>query len=196
MNIVISGGCKNGKSYYAQQLAVRLAGDGAPLYYIATMDPADEEDHARILRHRREREGWGFTTLERSCGMDSLEADFSGSFLLDSVTALLSNEMFLRDGTVDRMAHLRVAGDLVRLAEKCGNIVFVSDYIYSDAMKYDELTELYREGLAQIDRTLAEKCEAVIEVTYGNIRMIKGDIREIEGEIRMTGSRNLQFGEL
>jgi adenosylcobinamide kinase/adenosylcobinamide-phosphate guanylyltransferase len=84
------------------------------------------------------------------------------------------------------MAYRRVAGDLVRLAEKCGNIVFVSDYIYSDAMKYDELTELYREGLARIDRALAEICDAVIEVTYGNIRMIKGDIRKIEGKIRMT----------
>ena len=159
VNIFISGGCKNGKSYYAQQLAVRQAEDGAPLYYIATMDPTDEEDHARILRHRREREGWGFTTLEQSSGMDSLEADFSGSFLLDSVTALLSNEMFRRDGTVDRMAHRRIARDLVRLAEKCRNIVFVSDYIYSDAMKYDELTELYREGLARIDRAGARRAE-------------------------------------
>lgn len=186
MNILISGGCKNGKSYYAQHLAKRLAAGGTPLYYIATMDPADDEDHERILRHRREREGWGFTTIEKSSGMDSLEADFSGSFLFDSVTALLSNEMFRRDGTVDRMAHRRIARDLVRLAEKCRNIVFVSDYIYSDAMKYDELTELYREGLAWVDRALAEKCDAVIEVTYGNIRMIKGDIREIEGETRMT----------
>lgn len=186
MKIFISGGCKNGKSYYAQQLAVRQAENGAPLYYIATMDPVDEEDHARIHRHRREREGLGFTTLEQSMGMDSLEADFSGSFLLDSVTALLSNEMFQKDGTVDRTAHRRVASDLLRLAEKCANIVFVSDYIYSDAMKYDELTELYREGLAWIDRALAEKCDAVIEVTYGNIRMIKGDIGIIDGEIRMA----------
>jgi hypothetical protein len=80
VNILISGGCKNGKSYYAQQLAVRQAEDGAPLYYIATMDPADEEDHARILRHRREREGWGFTTLEQSSGMDSSRLIFQEVF--------------------------------------------------------------------------------------------------------------------
>jgi adenosylcobinamide kinase/adenosylcobinamide-phosphate guanylyltransferase len=176
VNIFISGGCKNGKSYYAQQLAKRQAAENGPLYYVATMEPADEEDDARILRHRREREGWGFTTLERSRNIGALEADFSGSFLFDSVTALLSNEMFRNDGTVDREAYLRVAEELVQLAEKSGNIVFVSDFIYSDAMQYEELTELYRKGLAWIDRALAKACDAVIEVSYGNILFIKGEI--------------------
>jgi adenosylcobinamide kinase/adenosylcobinamide-phosphate guanylyltransferase len=176
MNILISGGCKNGKSYYAQELAKRQAAENGPLYYIATMEPADEEDDARILRHRREREGWGFTTLEQSRDIGALKADFTGSFLFDSVTALLSNEMFRSDGTVDREAYLRVAEDLVRLAEKSGNIVFVSDYIYSDAMKYEELTELYRKGLAWIDRALAKACDAVIEVSYGNILFLKGEV--------------------
>lgn len=174
MNILISGGCKNGKSYYAQHLAKRQAAEN-PLYYIATMEPADEEDDARILRHREERDGWGFITLEQSRDIGSLRADFSGSFLLDSVTALLSNEMFRKDGTVDRTAYLRVAEELEQLAKKSCNIVFVSDYIYSDAAKYEELTELYRKGLAWIDRTLAKKCDAVIEVSYGNIILLKDD---------------------
>lgn len=176
MNIFISGGCKNGKSYYAQRLAKMQAAESGLLYYIATMEPADEEDQARILRHRQEREGWGFTTLEKGVAIEKLDADFSGSFLLDSVTALLSNEMFRKDGTVDRGAYLRVAGELERLADKSGNIVFVSDYIYSDAMKYDELTELYRKGLAWIDRILARKCDVAIEVSYGNIQFLKGEI--------------------
>ena len=176
MNIFISGGCKNGKSYYAQHLAKQQASENTPLYYIATMEPADDEDQARILRHQQEREGWGFTTLEKSSAIRALDADFSGSFLLDSVTALLSNEMFRKDGTVDRTAYLRIAEELEQLADKSGNVVFVSDYIYSDAMKYDELTELYRKGLAWIDGVLARKCDAVIEVSYGNKQLLKGEI--------------------
>lgn len=65
MKLLISGGAKNGKFMYAQHAAKHMAGNG-PLYYIATMEPCDEEDLARILRHRREREGWGFETLEWS----------------------------------------------------------------------------------------------------------------------------------
>ena len=90
MNLFISGGCKNGKSFFAQEEAKKQAEEkGVPLYYLATMIPADDEDRARIKRHLAERDGWGFTTIEQGrniCG--ALEkADPEGVFLLDSVTA-------------------------------------------------------------------------------------------------------------
>ena len=64
MRVFISGGCKNGKSYYAQQLAKHM-GQAAPLYYIATMTSTGREDDERIVAHRKEREGWGFITIEQ-----------------------------------------------------------------------------------------------------------------------------------
>lgn len=175
VNIFISGGCKNGKSFFAQQLAKKQA-DHNPLYYIATMSPVDNEDRERIKRHRQEREGWGFTTIEQSNHICEMIADRKGSFLLDSVTALLSNEMFKLDGTVDLEAYDRVSKDLVGFAKETGNTVFVSDYIYSDAMQYEKLTEAYRKGLAYIDCALAQECDLVIEVCYGNINIIKGEM--------------------
>jgi len=183
MNVFISGGCKNGKSYYAQRVAKDMADDQkVPLYYLATMRPSDDEDRARITKHIEDRDGWGFETVEQpenicSCLADEstsdaeakVKANPKGSFLLDSVTALLSNEMFRVDGTIDLDAPKRVAEDLKNFAAKTGNTVFVSDYIYSDALKYDELTESYRKGLAYIDRELAKICDQVIEVAYSQI---------------------------
>ena len=172
MSTYISGGCKNGKSYYAQRVA--RAG-GKPLYYIATMIPHDDEDLARIRRHRNERAGWGFETLE--CGRDILRcldrADPKGSFLLDSVTALLSNEMFTADG-VDSDAPRRIAEALERFVGRAPNTVMVSDYIFSDALIYDDLTEAYRRGLADIDRRMAARCDNVIEVVGGQFTVHKG----------------------
>ena len=173
----VSGGAKNGKSTLAQSLAKRLAGEG-PLYYAATMIPHDEEDRARIARHVESRAGLGFQTVE--CGL-SLEkglqdADPEGSYLLDSVTALLSNEMFRPDGSVDLAAPARVAWELTALAGRLRHIVFVSDYIYSDALAYGELTEAYRRGLAHIDRTLAAACDTVAEVSFGGRIVYKGEI--------------------
>ena len=172
MSTYISGGCKNGKSFYAQRVA--RAG-GKPLYYIATMIPHDEEDLARICRHRDERAGWGFETLE--CGQDILRcldcADLKGSFLLDSVTALLSNEMFTADG-VDSDAPRRIAEALERFVGRAPNTVMVSDYIFSDALIYDDLTEAYRRGLADIDRRMAARCDNVIEVVGGQFTVHKG----------------------
>lgn len=169
MNVFISGGCKNGKSFYAQRIAKETADkSGKPLYYLATMRPADDEDRARIKRHIAERDGWGFITVEQPTDICARLA-LDGVILLDSVTALLANEMFLPDGSVDRGAPERVAKELVRFAEETGNTVFVSDYIYSDAARYDELTEEYRKGLARIDRALAAVCGKVIEVAYSQI---------------------------
>ena len=64
MIVFISGGAKNGKSSFAQDLAVRLA-RGGKRYYIATMIPCDEEDRDRIRHHIADRDGLGFETLEQ-----------------------------------------------------------------------------------------------------------------------------------
>lgn len=172
MNILVSGGSKNGKSYYAQKAAGEMSEQlGAPLYYIATMIPRDDEDAARIARHVDERKGWGFTTLEQGTCITRLlhrdDVEKSGVFLLDSVTALLSNEMFGADGSIDEEAGARVASELEEFAAETGNTVFVSDNIYSDAETYGELTELYRRSLAGADRALASCCDVVMEISFG-----------------------------
>ena len=93
--------------------------------------------------------------------------DSNGVFLMDSVTALLDNEMFTDDWQLDPEAPSRVMSDVLEFAAKTGNTVFVSDYIYGDADIYSETVEDYRKGLAAIDRALAEVCEEVIEIAYG-----------------------------
>lgn len=165
MHIYISGGCKNGKSYFAQRAAQAM---GRPLYYLATMISTGAEDDARIARHIRERAGWGFETLEQGRDiLQSLErADVRGSFLLDSVTALLANEMFCGD-SFDPSAPERVAAELEAFVRRTANAVLVSDYLFGDAGIYDAWTENYRRGLALIDRHMARCCDCVLEISAG-----------------------------
>ena len=193
MNVFISGGCKNGKSYYAQRRARALAGgegETGPLtkklYYIATMIPHDDEDRARIRRHLSEREGWGFETVEQGKNLTEIlnkNVDPGGVFLLDSVTAVMENEMYpvaLKERGDEKVivflgedadASERVKRDMVRFAEEIkrngGSVVFVSDGIYGDMNGYSESTEKYRQALAETDRALAEVCDEVIEIAYG-----------------------------
>ncbi len=175
MNVFFSGGCKNGKSTLAERTVKALAG-GDPLYYIATMIPHDEEDRIRIRRHVASRDGMGFITLEQGTDVARCldRADPEGSFLLDSVTALLSNEMFLPDGGYDPDAGERAAAELRELAARAKNVVFVSDFIYADSGLYDSYTETYRRALALCDRTLAEICDTVVEVVSTNPVVYKG----------------------
>lgn len=177
MIVFITGGAKNGKSSLAQRLAVELSG-GGPRYYVATMIPVDEEDRERIRRHIADRDGMGFETVE--CGRDILsclqKANKKGSFLLDSVTALLMNELFLPpDYSLNPEAGEKCAAELVELSQRVSNIVLVSDYIYSDAYRYDEVTEAYRKSLALIDRRLAQISDVVLELTAGSIVVHKGE---------------------
>ena len=181
MIVFISGGAKNGKSGFAQDLAVSPA-RGGKHSYVATMIPVDEEDRERIRRHVADRDGLGFETLE--CGADILSclktADKTGSFLLDSVTALLQNAMFPKEKNyeMDLTAAEKCAEDVVRFAGSVANAVIVSDYIYSDAQHYDEITETYRKCLAKIDRLLAQVCDTVIEVSAGQLIFHKGGLPE------------------
>ena len=177
MTVFISGGCKSGKSSLAQRAAVRLSG-GGPLYYVATMIPYDSEDRARIVRHIADRAGMGFETLEvgRDIGQCIELADSGGTFLVDSVTALLLNEMYPdgHNGEADPDALRRCVDGLLRVAEGAGNAVFVSDHIYSDAIRYDDFTEKYRADLARIDRALASICDTVLEMCAGLLIVHKG----------------------
>lgn len=173
MRIFISGGCKNGKSYYAQYLAkAQLAGK---LIYVATMEPGDHEDQERILRHQKEREGWGFETIECPTHVERLieQCDPMASILFDSITALLANEMF-KGGTIDMDAPADVCRDLTGFVAKTTNLVIVSDAIYCDDERYDSYTEAYRKGLALLDRSVAAICDVVLEMVYGNLMIHKG----------------------
>ena len=176
MTIFLSGGAKNGKSSLAQDLAVKLSGDG-PRYYVATMIPVDEEDRQRIRNHVADRAGMGFDTIE--CGRQILSCldgvDRNGTFLLDSVTALLMNEMF-RGDEVDSFAGERCAEELAAFVRSVKNAVIVSDAIYSDAVRYDEITELYRTALAHADRAAAAACDTVVEMVAGQPIIYKGGL--------------------
>ena len=183
MIIFISGGAKNGKTTLGQDLAVQLAGQ-EPHYYVATMIPADSEDRERIRRHIEDRDGMGFETIEigrniRSC-LETEGVDPEGTFLLDSVTALLLNELFPDPLScqMDVAAAEQCADDVVTFARSVRHAVIVSDYIFSDAARYDEVTETYRRCLAQIDRKIAEISDTVIEVSAGNYIIHKGGMPE------------------
>ena len=147
---------------------------------MATLIPGGAEDDDRIRRHLADRDGMGFETVE--CFRNILDclqtADKDGVFLVDSVTALIQNSLFPieKNYEMDLEAASRCADELVEFAHTVRHGVFVSDYIYSDAERYSESTEMYRKCLADIDRRLAKVCDSVIEVSAGQFIIHKGDL--------------------
>ena len=175
MRLLFIGGCKSGKSSTAQRMARALA-CGKPMYYWATMEPVDGEDRARIARHLRERDGWGFETVE--CGRAILRAAdraIGATVLFDSATALLACEMFSAAG-FDPEAGTRAAEELLVLSRRADHFVCVCDDLFRDGGTYEEWTERYRRGLAQVCRRLAAEFDTVCEVTAGIPHCYKGSL--------------------
>lgn len=176
MNVFICGGCKNGKSALAQELALKLA-QGGKHYYVATMIAGDREDRARIEKHRKDRAGMGFETLEIGRGIAAClgeDADCA-TYLIDSVTALLANEMFY-DNIADSGAFERCRQELLNVLKTAKNTVIVSDYIFSDASRFDALTEQYRQALGALHCSLANACDTVAELCADNVIIHKGEL--------------------
>ena len=176
MTVFVSGGAKCGKSSIAQDLTVALA-KGGKHYYVATMIPTGEEDQARIHRHLADRDGMGFETVECFKNIMSV-AEREGTFLVDNITSLIQNALFPveKNYEMDLEAANRCADELIEFAKTVRHAVFVSDYIYSDAERYSESTEMYRKCLADIDLRLAKICDTVIEVSAGQIIIHTGDL--------------------
>ena len=180
MLIHITGGCKNGKTDYAQKLCCDVSPKGKRIY-IAVMVPSDDEDLKRIRIHRKDREKLGFITAE--CGnmfheflkdpcsfLDMDQSELSEcSCLLDSTTALLMNMMFVKPLEEERESSFstRIIEDIWELESKVKLLAVISDGIYSDSVIYDEYTQKYRRALAMTDRKIAGIADETIEITAG-----------------------------
>jgi adenosylcobinamide kinase/adenosylcobinamide-phosphate guanylyltransferase len=170
MIALVTGGSGCGKSYYAERLLCRRAGEN-PRYYIATMDAYDDECRARVARHRAQRAGLGFITLEQPLGLDRAIVARGGAALLECLPTLLSNEMFLPGGDASS-----VSRGVLRLAERCADLVIVTNDVCSDGLVYDPPVEAYRAQLAGLNAEIAALADRVVEVVYSIPVAIKGEV--------------------
>ncbi|AOZ97386.1 cobinamide kinase/cobinamide phosphate guanyltransferase CobU [Butyrivibrio hungatei] len=138
------------------------------------------EDDERIRKHVDSRKDLGFDTIELKYRIEDLvdvirKDENPPAFLVDSLTALLANEMFKVDESgnfyVEHEAAIRVREGLTSLIDECNksgaSIVFVSDGIYSDSIIYGEETIEYQRGLAKLEQLISKRADEVMEMTAG-----------------------------
>lgn len=163
MMILLTGGSANGKSYYAEKL---LESFPEPRCYIAAMKVLSEADCEKIASQREKHEKRGFLCLERFENIGELSLPKGASALLECVCHLTSNEMFREDGKVEDPFEKVVSG-VLRLSEKCENLIVVTNEVGSGQGNYDEATKSYIAALGKINAALAAKADAVYELVCG-----------------------------
>ena len=200
MIALVVGGAKSGKSMFAQNLAKSLnesfeiclkeykddlerildnpfKNKSGKLYYVATMNPYDLEDLKRIENHLKEREGYGFNTIEETLNMSKVSSLIKeeDTVLIDSITSLVTNYMF-RGKEFYKDVSDDILSGILEIINNSKNVVIVSDYLFSDSIQYDCYTENFRKEIGVVNRKLAKIADTVVECSYGNIIYHKGKV--------------------
>ena len=165
MMTLVIGGAGSGKSEYAERLLVRCRAD-APRYYIATMEPFDDESRARVEKHRAARAGRDFTTIEQYTDLASLTLPRGSAALLECMGNLCANELFSPQGSGENAEQAILRG-IERLREQCSALVIVSNEVLSGGTDYLGETERYLRLLGRVNCALAAAADNVCEVVCG-----------------------------
>ena len=168
MNVLVFGNASCGKSQRAENLCHSLGGN---LVYVACMRPFGEEAHERIRRHRAQRAGLGFQTIECPDGLGAAIADdrtLGATALLEDLGNAVANQLFGSTGRTDSEAvQTALLGELDQLAQRCAHLVVVGNEVGCDGIDYDAETAAYQRLLGRITRAWAGRCDLVAECTAG-----------------------------
>lgn len=165
--ILICGSNGSGKSRYAETLISRTTGER---YYIATMQPQTQENHRRIEKHRLQREGLHFHTLELPWKIGDATVSPTSVVLLEDVSNLLGNILFAKGGRMEEAFE-----DILALKERCRLLVAVSiSGLCPDG--YDGETASYIRGLNDLNERLADLADVVVTMQDGQPVCEKGDL--------------------
>lgn len=164
MMTLVIGGAASGKSEFAEELVLNAG--NLPRYYIATMQPFDDECRARIRRHREMRAKKQFTTVECFVNLEQVTLPEKGVVLLECMSNLAANELYSPDGAGDDAVESIQRG-IRHLKSQCEELVIVSNEVFSSGSDYEGDTLRYLRVLAEVNRMLAKEADTVYEVMCG-----------------------------
>jgi adenosyl cobinamide kinase/adenosyl cobinamide phosphate guanylyltransferase len=166
--LVLLGGARSGKS----RLAVRLAGEsGAPVVFVATGEPGDEEMAALIARHREERPT-GWTTVEEPRRL--LEAVTGAPpescLVVDCLSLWVAN---LIEGAPADAIEAEAAEAASAAASRPGRTIAVTNEVGLGVVPATPLGRAYRDVLGRVNEAwVAAADEALFVVAGRALRLV------------------------
>ncbi len=176
--IYISGGCRSGKSAYAQELAENLPGRRA---YLATCPPIDSEMEQRIALHQQQRIDRGWVTIEASLNLTEAvhRAEKFDLLLIDCLTLWINNLFYAAEKDGDSLTEQQICEaciDLVRVCrEKEQTIIFVTNELGMGLVPVDSVSRHYRDCLGRCNQTIAALADEAIFIVSGLPLLLKGN---------------------
>jgi adenosylcobinamide kinase / adenosylcobinamide-phosphate guanylyltransferase len=174
--ILVVGGCRSGKSAYAQRVAESLP---PQRLFVATCPVTDEEMARRIEAHRLARNGRGWETVEEPI-------DVTGVFqrhrqhnvlLVDCVTLWVNNLMYAagpQSQSPGETEIVRACEAMLAAGRACpGTVIFVSNEVGMGVVPENAAARRFRDLVGRANQEIARQADTVTLVSCGIPRHLK-----------------------
>ena len=174
--ILITGGCRSGKSrlaldYANQHFSKRL--------YLATSEALDEEMTERIAHHKKTR-GPEWQTIEEPVEVVNKirqYGDKTDVILLDCITLWLSNLLMRQKKDSEIMKEIGALIDTVREVQT--SLILVSNEVGLGIVPADPLSRRFRDLSGMTNQKIAKAADAAIFMVSGIPIFLKGKDEEL-----------------
>ena len=181
--VLVTGGCRSGKSAFAQGLAESLPGRRV---YVATCPVVDGEMRQRIRKHQEARAASHWDTIEEPMRLDSalLSAGNYDVVLVDCLTLWINNLMYQpRQRNGQDVSEEQVAqrcGEVLAVACKHpGTVVFVTNEVGMGVVPENALARRYRDLVGRCNQVIAAGADIVALISCGIPLFLKGSTHEL-----------------
>ena len=169
--IFITGGCRSGKSQFAQDYANRHF---HKKLYLATCEPLDEEMVKRIEDHKKRR-GSDWQTVEEPIKIaEAIKQHKHGTevILLDCITLWLSNLLMRQQSDHEVMKEVSRLTDTVNQGQL--SLIFVSNEVGMGIVPVEPLGRRFRDLAGMANQKIAEAAQTVVFMVSGIPMFLKG----------------------
>ncbi len=175
--ILITGGCRSGKSAFAQRLA-----EGLPdaRVYLATAPVLDAEMAQRIARHQADRKTAGWKTIEETIDVPGILTRMPDqrTILVDCLTLWINNLMYAAEQQGSEITEDDITGSCRDIIAACrnrkGTMIFVSNEVGMGIVPDNPPSRLFRDLAGRCNQVMADASEAVIFMVSGLPLYLKG----------------------
>lgn len=177
MKILVTGGARSGKSYFAET----LYNQQAKVTYVATYikDKDDLEMQQRINLHQERRNiNWQTLEIQYEIPQDQLN-DY---VLFDCLSVFTSNQLFYYSKGIDFIDDVlfdkileKIKKEIEKLLQVNPNIILVTNEVGYGLVPINHLERVYRDLLGKVNTYVASLVDEVYLVVCGQPIKIKGD---------------------